>query len=53
MDENLTWNEQYKNLKGNINSVLSSPRDLRNILPRSKLDQVNKALLESHMRYLR
>ena len=51
VDENLTWNEQYKKLKGKIKSALSSLQKLRNILPQSKLDQVYRALLESHLRY--
>ena len=51
VDENLTWNEQYKNLKGKIKNALSSLRKLKNILPQSKLDQVYKVLLESHLRY--
>ena len=51
MDENLTWNEQYKILKGKIENALSSMRKLKNILPQTKLDQVYKALLESHLRY--
>ena len=51
VDENLTWNEQYKKLKGKIKSALSSLQKFRNILPQSKLDQVYRALLESHLRY--
>ena len=51
VDENLTWNEQYKSLKGKIKNALSSLWKLKNILPQSKLDQVYKALLESHLRY--
>lgn len=39
------------NLKGNIKNALSSLRILKNILPQSKLDQVYKALLESHLRF--
>ena len=50
VDEKLTWNEQYKNLKSKIKNALSSLRKL-NIFPQSKLDQVYKALLESHLRY--
>ena len=46
----LTWNEQYKNLKGKIKNALSSLRKLKNILLQTKLDQVYKALLESHLR---
>ena len=51
VDENLRWNEQYKNLKGKIKNALSSLWKLKNILPQSKLDQVYKALLESLLRY--
>ena len=51
VDENLTWNEQYKNLKGKIKTALPSLLKLKNILPQTKLDQVYKALLESHLRY--
>ena len=51
MDENLKRNEQYKNLKGRIKNALSSLPISKNILPQSKLDQVYKALLESHLRY--
>ena len=51
VDENLTWNEQYKKLKNKIKIALSSLQKLRNILPQSKLDQVYRALLESHLRY--
>ena len=51
VDENLTWNEQYKNIKGKIKNALTSLWKLKNILPQSKLDQVYKALLESQLRY--
>ena len=51
VNENLTWNEQFKNLKGKIENALLSLRRLKNILPQTKLDQVYKALLESHLRY--
>ena len=42
---------QLEKLKGKIESALSSLQKLRNILPQSKLDQVYRALLESHLRY--
>ena len=51
VDENLTWNEEYKNIKGEIKNALTSLWKLKDILPQSKLDQVFKALLESHLRY--
>ena len=51
VDENLTWNEHYRNLKGEIKSALSSLRKLKDILQQTKLDQVYKALLDSHSIY--
>lgn len=51
IDENLSWNKQYKRLKCKLKSGLSSLRKLKNILPQSKLDQVYRALFESHLRY--
>ena len=51
VDESLSWNEQYKSLKGKIKNALSSLRKLKNILPQSKFDQVYKTLLKSHLRY--
>ena len=51
IDENLSWNKQYKKLKCKLKSGLSSLRKLKNILPQSKLDQVYRALFESHLRY--
>ena len=51
VDEDLTRNEQYKNLKGKTKNALSSPWKLKNTIPQTKLDQVYKALLESHFSY--
>ena len=51
VDENLTWNEQHNSLKGKIKGALLFLRKLKNTLPQTKLDQVYKALLESHLRY--
>ena len=51
IDENLSWNKQYKRLKCKLRSGLSSLRRLKNILPQSKSDQVYRALFESHLRY--
>ena len=49
--ENLSWTAHYKKQKSKIKSGLSSIRKLKNILPQTKLDQVYRALLESHLRY--
>ena len=49
--ENLTWNEQYKCLKNKIKCGLSSIRKLATTLPQTKLEQVYRALIESHLRY--
>ena len=51
VDESLSWTAQYKKLKSKLKSGLSSIRKLKNILPQTKLDQVYRALLESHLRY--
>ena len=51
VDENLTWNERYKCLKNKIKCGLSSIRKLATILLHIKLDQVYRALVESHLRY--
>ena len=51
IDESLNWKEQYKTIKNTLTGGLSSLRKLKNILPQRKLDQVCKALFESHLRY--
>ena len=52
VDEYLTWNEQYKVFKYKIKCGLSSSiRKLANILPQTKLEQVYRAIVESHLRY--
>ena len=51
VDENLSWNEQYKSLKCKVKCGLSSIRKLKDILPQSKLEQVCRALVESHLWY--
>ena len=45
------WKERYKAIKNKLKGGLSSLRKLKNILPQRKLDQVYKALFESHLRY--
>ena len=49
VDENLTWNEQYKCLKNKTQCGPSSIRNLATILPQTKLEQVYRALVESHL----
>ena len=51
IDENLSWNKQYKKLKCKLKSGRYSLRKLKNIIPQSKLDKVYRALFESHLRY--
>ena len=51
VDENLRWNEQYKNFKSKLKNALSFLRKLKSILLKSKLDHVYKAMIESHLRY--
>ena len=51
IDENLTWDEQYKRVTGKMSVGLSALKRLKNILPRSQLCCVYYALVESHLRY--
>ena len=51
VDDKLSWNEQYKSVKGKVAGGLASLRKLKNILPQSQLLNVYQALVESHLRY--
>ena len=51
IDETLSWNQQYKTVKGKLKGGLDSIRKLRQLLPQSQLFQVYRALVESHLRY--
>ena len=51
IDENLSWNDQYKKVKAKVKSGLSAPQRLKDILPQSKLAAVYRTLIESHLRY--
>ena len=51
VDNSLTWNEQYKSVEGKVVGGLAALRKLKNILPQSKLLDVYRALVESHLRY--
>ena len=51
IDESLYWEEQYKTVKNKLKGGISSLRKLKDILPQRKLEQVYKALFESHLRY--
>ena len=47
----LNCGEQYKTVKNKVKRGISSLRKLHDILPLRKLEQVYKALFESHHRY--
>ena len=51
VNDSLNWNEQYKSVKGKVVGGLAAVRKLKNILPQSKLLDVYRALVESHLRY--
>ena len=51
VDENLSWKEHFKSLKGKVTRGLSALKKLKSILPQSKLCEVYHALVESHPRY--
>ena len=50
IDESLNWEKQYKTVKNKLKGGISSLRKLKDILPQRKLEQVYKALFESHLR---
>ena len=51
VDDKLSWDEQYKSVKGKVAGGLASLRKLKNILPQSQLLNVYQALVDSHLRY--
>ena len=51
IDEKLSCNEQCRSLKSKVKLGLSSIHKLKGILPQTKLEQVYRALVESHIRY--
>ena len=51
IEENLSWNDQYKEVKAKVKSGLSALQRLKDILPQSKLAAVYRKLIESHLRY--
>ena len=51
VDDILGWEEQYESVKKKVAGGLAAMKKLRDILPRSMLFQVYKALVESHLRY--
>ena len=51
IDESLNWEEKYIAVKNKLKGGISSLRKLKDILPLRKLEQVYKALCESHVRY--
>ena len=51
MGISLNWEEQYKTCKNKLKGGISSLRKLKDILPQRKLEQVYKALFESHLCY--
>ena len=50
IDESFNWEEQYKTVKNKLKGGISSLRKLKDILPQRKLEQVYKALFETHLR---
>ena len=51
IDQELMWNDHFNLLKGKVAAGLSSLKQLKNILPQSKLCSVYRALVESYIRY--
>ena len=51
VDENLSWKENIKSVKGKVRSGLSSLKKLKNILPQSKLLEIHLSMVESYFLY--
>ena len=51
VDESLNWKEPYKTVKNTLKGGINTLRKLKSILPQRKLEQVYKALFESHLCY--
>ena len=50
-DDALGWEEQFAPVKKKVTGGLSAMEMFKNILPQSMLFQVNKVLIECHIRY--
>ena len=51
VDEGLNWDDQFNKVKGKVSGGLKALKKLQNLLSQSELDQVYRALVESHLRY--
>ena len=51
VDEGLNWEQHFKIVKGKVRGGLSSLKKLKNLVPQKQLDNVYRALIESHLRY--
>ena len=51
IDESINWEEQHNTVKNKLKEAISSLRKLKDIVPQRKLEQVYKALFESHLCY--
>ena len=51
VDEGLNWEQHFKVVKGKVRGGLSSLKKLKNLVPQKQLDNVYRALIESHLRY--
>ena len=51
VDEGLNWEDKFSRVKGKINGGLKSLTKLKNLISQSKLDNVYRSLIESHLRY--
>ena len=51
IDQGLNWEDQFKAIKAKVRVGLASSKTLKNIVSQSKLSNVYRALVESHIRY--
>ena len=51
VDEGLNWEQHFQVVKGKVRGGLLSLKKLKNLLPQKQLENVYRALIESHLRY--
>ena len=51
IDKGLNWEDQFKAIKAKVRGGLASLKTLKNIVSKSQLSNVCRALVESHIRY--
>lgn len=51
INENLAWDDQFENIKNNMNRGLTAMKKPKNIIPQWQLYHVYYTMVESHLRF--